>query len=265
LIYDKPTLILGADVHHPEVGNKTSGSIAAIVGSLDIHGTTYATFIREQGNRVEHITEMEAAAKWHILNYYKHRNVYPEQIIMFRDGVGESHFEEITSREVDSIRRCFSTIEPGYAPKLLFLIVQKRNHVRMFLEDPRLGDREGRLPPGTVVDSQITSNEFDFFMCSHAGLKGTSKPTHYHILYNEMKVGSDDLQELTYGLCHIYQRCTRSVSMPAPAYYAHLAAYRARLYREDDLSDGSESSGEKGLKSTLPSLVPSIQQCLYFA
>ena len=29
-------------------------------------------------------------------------------------------------------------------------------------------------------------------------------------------------------LCHLYSRCERSVSYPAPTYYAHLAAFRAR-------------------------------------
>ena len=38
----------------------------------------------------------------------------------------------------------------------------------------------------------------------------------------------DQIQELTYYLCHIYSRCERSVSYPAPTYYAHLAALRAR-------------------------------------
>jgi len=271
---DKPTLIMGADVHHPAPGNMST-SIAAVVGNVDVHGTMYATVLQEQGHRVEHIPGMEAAAKWHILNYQRLRNTLPEQIIMYRDGVGETHFDEIMSREVQAIRKACATVKEGYKPKLTFLIVQKRNHARFFLENQQDGDREGRLPPGTVVDQKVCSpHDFDFFMCSHAGLKGTSKPTHYHVLYDENKFSADKLQELTYGLCHIYQRCTRSVSIPAPAYYAHLAAYRARLYRDEEDSDMSESAskaesddsgGREGTRPNLPQLVPSIQQCLYYA
>jgi len=275
LVSDKPTLVLGADVHHPSVGNTTSGSIAAVVGSCDTHCTTYATVLQEQGHRVEHIQGMEAAAKWQILNYKKLRGVIPEQIIVYRDGVGEGHFDEIMSREVKAIKRACDSIQEKYTPKITFLIVQKRNHVRFFLEDQRDGDREGRLPPGTVVDASVCSpHDFDFFMCSHAGLKGTSKPTHYHVLYDENKFSADALLALTFDLCHIYQRCTRSVSIPAPAYYAHLASYRARLYTDDEDSDmsdtaskaESEASGEKEApKVALPQLVPSIAQCLYYA
>ena len=59
-------------------------------------------------------------------------------------------------------------------------------------------------------------------------LQGTTKPTHYHVLWNDSKLNADQIQKLTYYLCHIYSRCERSVSYPAPTYYAHLAAFRAR-------------------------------------
>ena len=36
---------------------------------------------------------------------------------------------------------------------------------------------------------------------------------------------------MIYYLCHIYSLCERSVSYPAPTYYAHLAAYRAREHQ----------------------------------
>lgn len=44
------------------------------------------------------------------------------------------------------------------------------------------------------------------------------------------RLSADDVQELTNSMCYLYQRCTRSVSVPAPAYYAHFAAYRTSIY-----------------------------------
>lgn len=41
---------------------------------------------------------------------------------------------------------------------------------------------------------------------------------------------ADEIQELTNSLCFVYSRCTRSVSVPTPAYYAHFAAYRTSIY-----------------------------------
>ncbi|KAL5960430.1 Protein argonaute-3 [Taenia solium] len=45
--------------------------------------------------------------------------------------------------------------------------------------------------------------------------------------------GADDLQQFTYCLCHAYMRCCHSVSYPAPTYYSHLAAFRAREWLKD--------------------------------
>ena len=70
------------------------------------------------------------------------------------------------------------------------------------------------------------SRTYLFSVFSH--LQGTTKPTHYHVLWNDCNLSADQIQEMTYYLCHTYSRCERSVSYPAPTYYAHLAAFRAR-------------------------------------
>jgi hypothetical protein len=64
-------------------------------------------------------------------------------------------------------------------------------------------------------------------------LQGTSRPSHYHVLWDDNSLTADELQQLTYQMCHTYVRCTRSVSIPAPAYYAHLVAFRARYHLVD--------------------------------
>ncbi len=62
--------------------------------------------------------------------------------------------------------------------------------------------------------------------------QGTSKPTGYHKLWDDNNLSPDATQQMTYFLCHLYARCERSVSYPAPTYYAHLAAFRARVHHD---------------------------------
>ena len=38
----------------------------------------------------------------------------------------------------------------------------------------------------------------------------------------------DDIEILSYQLCHVYSRSLNSVSIPAPTYYAHHSALKAR-------------------------------------
>lgn len=52
-------------------------------------------------------------------------------------------------------------------------------------------------------------------------------------------------------MCYTYARCTRSVSIVPPTYYAHLLAYRARyhcahdLWGSDTYSETSSRSGQR--------------------
>jgi eukaryotic translation initiation factor 2C len=69
---------------------------------------------------------------------------------------------------------------------------------------------------------------FQWFFLSQ--LQGTSRPTHYHVLWDDSKFPANDIQMLTYYMCYLFTRCTRSVSYPAPCYYSHLVAFRGRQY-----------------------------------
>lgn len=90
----------------------------------------------------------------------------------------------------------------GYEPCITFAVVHKRHHTRLFRRtcDKKYskfppnssaalsGCRDLNVPPGTIVDDKIVHpREFDFYLCSHAGEKGTSRPTHYHVIFDGTK------------------------------------------------------------------------------
>lgn len=53
---------------------------------------------------------------------------------------------------------------------------------RFFPQSDRDGDKSGNCPAGTVVDREIAHpTEFDFYLQSHGGLLGTSRPAHYSV------------------------------------------------------------------------------------
>ncbi len=90
------------------------------------------------------------------------------------------------------------------------------------------------MPAGTTVDHTIPhAFEADWYCVSHGGRLGTSKPCHYHVLCDECDLKADGLQLLAYHLCYACCRTNQSVGMPAPAYYAHLLADRAKKYLDD--------------------------------
>ncbi|PPS04291.1 hypothetical protein GOBAR_AA16354 [Gossypium barbadense] len=255
LVSDRPTIIFGADVTHPHPGEDSSPSIAAVVASQDWPEITkYAGLVCAQAHRQELIQDLFKTWQDPVRGTVSGG--------MIKDGVSEGQFYQVLLYELDAIRKACASLEPNYQPPVTFVVVQKRHHTRLFANnhnDRNAVDKSGNILPGTVVDSKICHpTEFDFYLCSHAGIQvvvGVSNIL--STLVN--RVQAVQLIIMCYGmrtslqlmLCSllqitfaIYARCTRSVSIVPPAYYAHLAAFRARFYMEPETSDsGSMISG----------------------
>lgn len=100
--------------------------------------------------------------------------------------------------ELIAIRKACISLEEDYRPGITYIVVQKRHHTRLFCSDKaeRVGGpapaaahtvllfsltglcfalqvgKSGNVPAGTTVDSTITHpSEFDFYLCSHAGIQ----------------------------------------------------------------------------------------------
>lgn len=253
-IFKKPVIFLGADVTHPAPGDKTSYSIAAVVGSLDRHPSRYAATARiqcprENNKKVEIIVDLKLMVKDILKQFYKKTRLKPEKIIFYRDGVSEGEFLQVQNKEISQIREACTELEKGYEPGITYIVVGKRHHMRMMPVHQKDGvGKAGNVPPGTYIDTTITHpTDFDFFLCSHFGIQGTSRPAHYTVLWDDNDFSSNEIQKLSYYLCHIYARCTRSISIPAPVQYAHLAAARAKQHlisKMTEINTSSSSSSE---------------------
>jgi len=236
-----PMLIIGADVTHPPPGNKDAQipSFAAVTASIDKTGMPYMMDIRAQRKAdkgaAEVIQDLEGIVGEMLLTFFrKNGNIRPRKIIYFRDGVGEGQFPEVLHTEMLAMRRaCNKFLDYDgykYEPCITFVTVQKRHKTRMF---HHTGKGVANPPPGTVVDQEIVhQTQMDFYLCSHAGMMGTSRPTRYHVLWDDSNFTADEIQTLTYYLCYMYIRCNKSVRIPAPTYYAHWAAARAKAFSE---------------------------------
>lgn len=248
-------MIMGIDVNHPGVGNHFSPSIASAVASMDACASTYESCFMMQENRQENAMGMKSMVKQLLKRFY-HRNkgLKPRRIVIYRDGISRGMFTRVMNDELNGIRMACQALEPGYAPALTYVVVQKRHRTRMFPVTKEVDSRSKNVLPGFVVDTGIASPRlYDFYLMSHAGLKGTSRPAHYHVLHDEIGFSADDIQLLTFRLCYTFQRATRSVSICTPVYYAHLVAYRARVLAADENDDDMRSVssyGSSGRKST---------------
>lgn len=135
--------------------------------------------------------------------------------------------------------QAFNEIEADYLPPISAIVVQKKHSTRMFPGSNAPTDRSGNVLPGTVVDHTVTSlGGFNFFLVSHAGLQGTSRPTHYHVLMDQCGFGPDLIELMTYWMTYTFARCSRfsiariypSVSLSVPNHASFFFQICLNLY-----------------------------------
>lgn len=277
MISKAPTLILGMDVSHGSPGQSDIPSIAAVVSSR--HWpliSRYRASVRTQSPKVEMIdslfklvsdTEDEGIIRELLLDFYTSSGKRkPDQIIIFRDGVSESQFNQVLNIELDQIIEACKFLDEKWSPKFLVIVAQKNHHTKFFQSNS-----PDNVPPGTVIDNKVCHpKNNDFYLCAHAGMIGTTRPTHYHVLLDEVGFSPDDLQELVHSLSYVYQRSTTAISVVAPICYAHLAATQMSQFMK--FEDTSEtSSSHNGLTSAgavpvpqLPKLQENVCNSMFF-
>lgn len=238
-----PTIILGMDVSHGHPGQDRP-SVAAVVSSRQWPLISrYRASVHTQSARLEMMsslfkprgTDDDGLIRESLIDFYTSSGKRkPEHIIIFRDGVSESQFTQVINIEACKF------LDEKWSPKFTVIVAQKNHHTKFF----QTASPDNVLP-GTVVDSKVCHpKNFDFYMCAHAGMIGTTRPTHYHVLHDEIGFSADEMQEFVHSLSYVYQRSTTAISVVAPVCYAHLAAAQVSTFlRLEEMSDASSSQG----------------------
>lgn len=84
---------------------------------------------------------------------------------------------------------------------------------------------------------------------AHGGLQGTTRPTHYYVVHDDIGFKANEIQGLTNALSYMFARATKAVSLVSPAYYADVACERGRCYLRKlflGLLDGTASGTGSG-------------------
>ncbi|KAF7311573.1 Argonaute-like protein [Mycena kentingensis (nom. inval.)] len=284
-------MIVGADVAHPGPG-ATRPSVASLVWSHDRHGAEYCATSRVQPPRLEIIEELKDMFTSALVMFGNKNKTVPSRIFFYRDGVSEGEFNNVKEKEVNAIKTAIDELWAERKlmfkkPKLTFLIVGKRHHVSFF---PVGDNKTGNCKAGLAVDRALENPLFqDFYLQSHSAIKGTSRSAHYTIILDE-NFGPPEgmppseqarakeaqvlkLQDLSFALCHIYAKATRSVSIPAPVYYADLACSRGKFHvdpKSDMDIDGSTTTGGQSQinmdnwRGAFRNIHPNVNTAMYF-
>ncbi|VVB16953.1 unnamed protein product [Arabis nemorensis] len=273
-----PTMIIGMDVSHGSPGQSVVPSIAVVVSSREWQLISkYRACVRTQSPKVEMIDNLfkrisdvddEGIMRELLLDFESSSRVKPNHVIIFRDGVSESQFNQVLNIELDKMMQACKFYDEKWDPKFTVIIAQKNHHTKFF----QTRSPYKNVPPRTIIDNKICHpRNNDFYLCAHAGMIGTIRPTHYHVLYDEIGFSADDLQELVHSLSYVYRRSTTAISVAAPICYAHLAAAQMEtVMKFEDMSE-TISSSHGGMPMDgpvhvppMPKLHPDVATSMYF-
>lgn len=252
IINEDKTMVVGIDVTHPSPGSSANApSVAGMVANIDTSlGQWPASIQIQKTARKEEVESLSEMLKRH-LELWKtkgHHQSFPENILIYRDGVSEGQYNKVIDEELPQLRdACKQTYplpeqEKGL-PNFTIIIVGKRHHTRFYPIADQTADKFSNPKPGTVVDRGVTEvRNWDFFLQPHAALQGTARPAHYYILLDEIfqrryrtipppfQNIADVLEDLTHNMSYAFGRATKAISVCPPARYADIVCERARHY-----------------------------------
>uniref|UniRef100_A0A2K5ZJ95 Piwi-like protein 1 n=1 Tax=Mandrillus leucophaeus TaxID=9568 RepID=A0A2K5ZJ95_MANLE len=225
------TMFVGIDCFHDIVNRQKS--IAGFVASTNAELTKWYSQCVIQKTGEELVKELQTCLKAALDVWCKNESSMPHSIIVYRDGVGDGQLQALLDHEAKKMSTYLKTLSPNNFT-LAFIVVKKRINTRFFL---KRGSDFQNPPPGTVIDIELTRNEwYDFFIVSQSVQDGTVTPTHYNVIYDTIGLSPNTVQRLTYCLCHMYYNLpifkmyysrlnNGIIRVPAPCHYAHKLAY----------------------------------------
>lgn len=218
---NKPTMLVGLDVNQDK---KTDKSAIGFVSSYDRDFVQYHSQLKFQPVKQD-ILERNLAKKLMInalRAFFDKNRCYPQQIILYRDGVADTAMDKVMDHEVAGIREAFDEFadEDGFhAPELCFIVIQKRVNTRLILDHD---GAMGNCPPGTIVDNYVVSSQnWDWYAIpATAPQNCTATPTRFVVLVDEQQfhLSRDTvlaLEAFTKELCTLYFNWPGPVRVPS--------------------------------------------------
>eukprot|EP00494_Astrolonche_serrata_P006954 UN06979 len=210
LKFDKPTMLVGINVNH---NRKNASSPVGFSSTWDRDFVQFYSQLRYNELSDEIINEnLMCSFMTKALKFFKEKNnVYPEQVILYRDGIASTQIKHVQMNEIKGIRKAFKTLPKS--PKLEMLLINKRVNYRFTCEGQN-------TPSGLIVDNGVSSLQYwDFNLSPADAPEGcTSTPTRYVIIVDDLNLSNkkavDEIEAFTLQLCNLYFNWPGPVRVP---------------------------------------------------
>ncbi|VDP07001.1 unnamed protein product [Heligmosomoides polygyrus] len=229
-------LFLGIGVSHPSPnqhdGEKTDPTVIGYAANFKTNVYDFVGDYLFQSSRREETTDTMSDVVNNVFPKFaeNHDEKFPRDLIIYRSGLSEGSFSTVLTHEIPLLRGALSKLGAKNV-KIVFIVVQKEHNVRLMLSkiDRSRRPMEQNIPPGIVVDAELTHPSFkEFYLNSHITLQGSARTPRYTVLVDDLNLSMDELEGMTYVLTYDHQIVNLPTSLPTPLYVANRYAERGR-------------------------------------
>ena len=125
-------MVVGVDVFHDP--SRRGSSIAGVVSSTNQTMSSWWSQTAIQTPGQEMVDCLKVAFVEALKKFYEMNHVWPDKVIIFRDGVSDSQLDISAAYEARQFQDSFQHVNKDYKPGFGFLVVQKRINTRIFLK-----------------------------------------------------------------------------------------------------------------------------------
>ncbi|CAD8057992.1 unnamed protein product [Paramecium primaurelia] len=187
------------------------GKFAGMLSSLD---KSYSRYYSQMSTKIVEkclIKDIGDMMKISFLQYKQENGCFPQKIIYFRDGLSDESISHLLQYETREIILAANQL-CQFGDQIIIINIQNTNITKLFREER---DQYFNAPAGTVVDSEITTKNYEFILVPVYSSRGCPRPILYRVIYDTIKIPMEQLQDFVYGQCYNYQNWTGSIKLPA--------------------------------------------------
>ncbi|KAL4436259.1 hypothetical protein ABPG74_015850 [Tetrahymena malaccensis] len=215
---NKNTMLIGIETSMKKIKNQ---QIIGVVASINKDFTEYYSEVDIRNDNDTTLPTLSKAIHNAILAYIKKTNFAPEEIIIYRQGLGEGQIQQSYQLEIKAIQNGFSHHDKNYSPRFAFFQVNKKISQKFYQQTHGIISNPHS---GTIVATEIVQNNFEFFMAAQNCNSGVCTPTKYTCLFNNTNLKEDQFWQITYYQTFNYYNWKGPIRVPAVMKYAEKLA-----------------------------------------
>lgn len=159
-------MLIGIETSMKKISdNKIMKQVVGVVASINANMNKFYSEVDVRAEKDTALPTLSGIIKSAIAAYLKNTKTLPEEVIIFRQGLGEGQVMQSLQHEIEAVKNGFASYQKGYAPRFAFFQVNKKIGQKFYQDNT---GKPGLQNPtsGSLVADGVVGNNFEFYLCA---------------------------------------------------------------------------------------------------